>query len=324
VTGSRSDVTAVVLTHKRPRLAGDLVRSLVEVEGLDPRRIVVVVNGEGGLDPPELEASVTMVRLARNEGPAAGFRAGILEAFSDPGTAWAYLCEDDVGLFPLPAPRVEAVLGRVEALGPDGPPVGAVVAYGRRLDARRGHAANFVPPVGSPALVPVDVAAWGATLVARPVFEAGVFPDPAWFFGYEDFDFFCRVRAAGFAVLVDAEAARRVAGVQTTAGRDTAVAGQRPGDAEEPWRAYYLARNFFALARRHGTRRWMVWHLAYSARRLQLAHSSAERAATLRGLWDGVWGRLGESERYGRRVGELPSPERRSPEQPSPEQPSPE
>jgi len=26
------------------------------------------------------------------------------------------------------------------------------------------------------------------------VFDAGVLPDPEWFFGLEDFDFFCRVR----------------------------------------------------------------------------------------------------------------------------------
>ena len=54
---------------------------------------------------------------------------------------------------------------------------------------------NLVPPVGNPyELVPVDVASWGATLLARPVFDAGIVPDPEWFFGLEDFDFFCRVR----------------------------------------------------------------------------------------------------------------------------------
>jgi hypothetical protein len=308
VTGGRSDVTAVILTHLRPRLAGDLVRSLIETEGLDPARIVVVVNGEGGLDPPELEDAVRMVRLPRNVGPAGGFRAGMFEAFSDPRSKWAYLCEDDVGLFALPVPRLDTVLARAEALEPGGPPVGAVVAYGRRFDGQSGHSVNVVPPAGSPNLVPVDVAAWGATLLSRRVFEAGVLPDAEWFFGFEDFDFFCRVRAAGFTVLVDTEAARAVGAQQTTAGREAAVAPSRPTDADEPWRAYYLARNFFALARRHGTKKWIAWHIAYSLRRLQLAPSRAERVATLRGLWDGLRGQLGESDRYRRRVGERPGP----------------
>jgi len=43
-------VTAVVLTYMRRRLAGDVTRSLCTLEGLSDDRIVVVVNGLGGLD----------------------------------------------------------------------------------------------------------------------------------------------------------------------------------------------------------------------------------------------------------------------------------
>jgi hypothetical protein len=154
----------------------------------------------------------------------------------------------------------------------------------------------------------VDVACWGATLVSRAVVEAGVLPDPEWFFGLEDFDFFCRVRSAGFDVLLDGLAARRVASQQTDAGRDQAIALRRPTDAAEPWRAYYHARNSFALARHHGRPNWHAWHLAYSARRLQLAGSRAERMAIMRGLWDGARGRMGEHRRYGRAVGEFDPP----------------
>ncbi len=94
-------------------------------------------------------------------------------------------------------------------------------------------------------------------------------------------------------MLVDVICARQVAHRQTSAGRDDALRDHRPIDADEPWRAYYLARNYFALARRHGRRSWFAWHLLYSARRLQLAHSTAERLATVRGLVDGARGKLG-------------------------------
>ena len=63
------------------------MRSLLDVEGFSPDRIVVVVNGEGGLDDPELEKAVRMVRLPSNIGPAGGFRHGLLEAFADPAYA---------------------------------------------------------------------------------------------------------------------------------------------------------------------------------------------------------------------------------------------
>jgi rhamnopyranosyl-N-acetylglucosaminyl-diphospho-decaprenol beta-1,3/1,4-galactofuranosyltransferase len=301
-------VTAVVLTYRRPRLAGDVVRGLLDKEGFSPHRVVLVVNGQGGLDDAELEATVRTIRLPVNIGPAGGFRAGLEAAFEDGETQWAYLCEDDVGLFNLPSPRVSAVLTRLNRhCGGETSSAGAVVAYGRRF-VGRGHSVNVVPRPGSPPFVPVDVAPWGATLVARTVVERGVLPATEWFFGFEDFDFFCRLRASGLSVLLDSESARVAALVQTSAGREIALSTDRPSDAEEPWRAYYVARNHFHLARAHGSPSWQAWHLAYSARRLQLASSNAERRATLHGLVDGLRGRWGPHPRYGRTTGEYDPP----------------
>jgi hypothetical protein len=303
-------VAAVVVTHKRPVLAGQLVRQLAEEEHFSKEHVIVVVNEAGGLDDPVLEASVKLIRLPRNDGPAAGFKAGMELAFSDPAIDWAYLCEDDVGLLPLGAPRVAGLLERIKAVGRPAPSggarsVGAVVAYGRIFNRRTGHAANFVPPAGTPHdLAEVDVAAWGATLVSRAVYDAGVLPDTDWFFGFEDFDFFCRVRRAGYAVMVDALTARNVAEHETNAGRLELFEGNRPNDSEEPWRAYYVARNFFALARRHGSPSWYLAHLAYSVRRLQLAGSNAERRAIVKGFRDGLRGKLGKNPAYVREVGE--------------------
>jgi GT2 family glycosyltransferase len=268
--------------------------------------VVVVVNGTGGLDDQTLEASVRLVRLPRNLGPASGFGAGMEVAFADPSVRWAYLCEDDVGLLSLPSPRLADVLDRAEARGRlYGPPVGSVVAFGRRFVGRGSHTVNVVPPPGSPQeLVPVDVASWGATLLSRAVFDAGILPNPEWFFGLEDFDFYCRVREGGFEVLLDAVSARAVADEQTSAGRAGALRLHRPIDEHEAWRSYYHARNSIMLARRHGRPSWYVWHLAYSARRLQRATGRDERRAILHGLWDGARGRLGENPDYGRTVGE--------------------
>ena len=144
-------VAAVVLTHRRPRLATTVVRSLVDQEGLAPERVVVVVNGSGGLEDPELEERVRMIRLGRNLGPAGGFATGMEAAFDDPLTRWVYLCEDDVGLYSLPCPRLADVVRRAECLvAADGTRIGAVVAYGRRFVGRGVHTLNHVPPEGIP------------------------------------------------------------------------------------------------------------------------------------------------------------------------------
>ena len=175
----------MVLTHMRPRLAGDVVRGLLEREGLAPERVVVVVNGPGGLDDPALADRVRMVRLPRNTGPAGGFRAGLVEAFADPATRWAYLCEDDVGLFDLPSPRLSDVVARADDLSgrrrrsapswPTGAASSVVAGTPSTSCRRRGSPARFGRVDG---LSPVDVACWGATLVSRAVVEAGVLPDP--------------------------------------------------------------------------------------------------------------------------------------------------
>jgi len=299
-------VTAVVLTFRRPRLAGDVVRSLLADEGFPPDQVLVVVNGEGGLDDPELEASVRMLHLPVNTGPAGGFRAGLEAATADPGCRWVYLCEDDVGLFALPRPRVARLLERIDAAVPVHPAIGAVVAYGRSFVGRGAHTVNVVPP--SAGFAPVDVACWGATLVDRRVVDGGVLPDPDLFFGVEDFDFFCAVREAGWEVLVDGEAARAVADQQTAEGREAALRDARPTDAGEPWRSYYHARNSLELSRRHGRPSWFAWYVAHTARQVQLARGPAERSALAHGMWDGLRGRLGRHPGYGRDQGEHDRP----------------
>lgn len=291
---------AVVLTHRRRRLATGVVRHLIEEEGFLPRDIVLVVNGDGGLDDPALEAAIDVVHLPENLGPAGGFRAGLVHAMARPGVQWAYVCEDDIGLLSLDAPRLERLVARVSADG--GPSVGAVVAYARVLNGRTGSTVPHAPH--GTGLVEADVAAWGAALVSRRVVEAGVLPDPELFFGYEDFDFFLQMRARGFRLLLDADAYGAVAHEVTDQGRSAVFAGQRPTDVEEPWRSYYVARNFFVLSRRYGHLGWTAAHLAKSLRRLQLAPTGAHRRALALGLAHGLLRRTGRNDRFVRVTGE--------------------
>ena len=253
-----SSVSAVVLTHRRPRLATAVVRSLIEREGFPARS-----GGGGGQrdrgarGPPcwspacdwsDCRATsgrpVDSVPGWRRRSPTRPFTGRTCAR-----TTWGSSPSPARG-WPMSSAGPRVVAGCPES------PIGAVVAYGRRFVGRGAHTVNLVPPAGDPCeLVPVDVASWGATLLARPVFDAGILPDPEWFFGLEDFDFFCRVRAGGFEVLVDGVSARAVADQQTSAGRAGALGPDRPTDEREPWRSYYHARNSIMLARRHGVRR---------------------------------------------------------------------
>jgi hypothetical protein len=301
-------VLAVVLTFRRPRLATSVVRGLIDVEGFPPDRILLVVNGEGGLDDADLEAKVTVLRLPENVGPAGGFSAGLSEGAKDSGIRWIYLCEDDVGLFDIPAPRVARLVADAEQLERLEPsrPIGAVVAYGRNLRRLTGATTPHEVHGKPTGYDDVDAAAWGASLISRRVPDRGILPDPRYFIDFEDFDFFFRLRSSGFRLMVDRDAAHAVAQYTlTSAGRDTGIQQQRPVDRQEPWRAYYVARNFFFLARSHGTPVWLATHLLYTIRRLQLASSWTERRNILIGTWDGVRHRGGKNRAFERTIGEF-------------------
>ena len=295
--------TAVVLTYRRPRHAARLVRSLLEDEGVPASQVIVVVNGEGGLDDSALEHAVTMLTLEDNVGPAGGFARAFRFVRGIAETPWIYACEDDTDLCGPGSPRLGTLIERVEAFEREvpGPPVGVVLASGWNVDLRTGRTTRHL--VGDPEapFEEVDFGAWDATLVSRRVVDAGIVPDESLFWWAEELDFCLRVRRAGFRVLVD---------VPTSLGRERAPdpapeAGRAlPTRADEPWCSYYMARNGFLVGRRLGTPTWIMWHLLKTARRLQLAPSNAHRAAIVRGLADGLLGRTGRNASFTREVGE--------------------
>jgi glycosyltransferase involved in cell wall biosynthesis len=296
-------VAAIVVTHRRPTLATDVVRSLLEVEGFAPQDVYLVINGEGGLSDQVLQSSVNVIRLPHNPGPAGGFREGMIAAGAK-GAEWFYLCEDDIALFNIPTPRVRRIVDEVTELERRGEgPVGAVVAYGRDLHPSTGHTTVHTV-VGTTGYERVDAASWGASLVSSRVLPAGALPSDDYFFGYEDFDFWFQITNAGFRILVDRESSAASQESMSLEGRDEAFKGKRPLDVDEPWRAFYIARNYFILSKRHGDWRWMAAHLAYSGRRIQLAKTRAERTAIVSGLLAGVRGRTGRDDRFLREKGE--------------------
>jgi GT2 family glycosyltransferase len=299
--------TPIVLTHRRPRVAEITVRHLIDSEGVTPEEIILVVNGEGGLEDRKLQSSLDVIQIDRNSGPANGFSVGLEYALRNRTTEWLYLMEDDAGLLDLPVGRANRIIHDLDARLPDSASIGAVVAYGRVFAGDSGRTVPHVPGVEAPPYAPVDVAAWGATLIRRQVVESGTRPDPGLFFGYEDFDFFLRLQHAGWQLVVDTAAELSVGHQVTDTGRTEVFRGQRPNEQDEPWRHYYRARNFLVLQRRWGNWRWLLDHLLRSLRRWQLTGWNRSVALALaRGLFDGFRGRIGPSRRYQRKLGEFP------------------
>ena len=276
-----------------------MVRGLLAAEGLTPSQVLLVINGDGGLTDPELERSIHVRKLPENVGPAGGFAVGLDVARRELGADWIYLCEDDVGLFDLPSPRLTRLVRDVADISA----VGAVVAFGRDLDRRTGLTVPHRRR-GDSGFEDVDVAAWGASLIRGSVLDAGLTPDQSLFFGYEDFDFWLQMQEKGYRLVVDLATASIAAHTVSGDGRDDAFRGRLADDSVEAWRRYYEARNFFHLAHAHGTPRWTASHLIKSMWCLQLGPTRAHRMSLLAGLKDGLLRRRGRNDRYLRIVGE--------------------
>lgn len=286
-------VGAAVLMVDRVDLAQETVRWLLG-SGVDREVVRVYVNGSKATLDTAVVGTIEHVQLQTNLGPAGGMARAVRDANDDDRLDWVVLCEDDVGVhlsgLDYLAPALRAARGR------EGAQVGAVVAYGRRMGAV-GRSVPSVPVHVEPELQPVEVAAWGATVVNLAATRGGVSPDETLFFGYEDFDFFLRLRHAGWQVLLHAPVAARLGLSPHPSGRSTAYAGRRRVDDTDPWRRYYEARNFVHLARRHGTWRWRVDHLVSSMKRARHG-GPAHWLAIGRGLLDGYRGVTGQDDHY--------------------------
>jgi GT2 family glycosyltransferase len=283
-----SSAVAVVLTYRRPQWASQVVRDLLGSEGLDPSEVVLVVNGEGGLDDPELEKAISVLSLPSNLGPAGAFAEAMKYARDRSTAPWIYLCEDDqTDYHGLPSPRLRSLIDEVERFQREvpGPPVGGVLASGRNVDMRTGRTHRLDVSSSGARLHEADFGPWWGTLLSRSVVDEGIYPDENLFWWAEDLEFWLRVRATGFRVLVDR--------VSHKAARHKASSG-------EPWCGYYMARNQFYLRRRYGNFRWTILHLMKTVRRLQLAPSRAHRLAIVKGFADGLRGRLGRNTEFSR------------------------
>jgi GT2 family glycosyltransferase len=283
----RSSVIAVVLTYRRPHLATQVVTDLLEAEKLDPSQVVLVVNGEGGLDDPELEKSIAVISLPQNLGPAGGFAYAMRHAIEVSRAPWIYMCEDDQRSNQLPTPRLADLIEETRRFEREvpGPPIGGVLASAMDVDMRMGGTHRLVIRSPEARFQEVDYGPWWGALVSRDVVTAGLFPDEKLFWWAEDLEYWLRVRAAGFRVIVDLAAHK---------------ASRNKGVSDESWCAYYMARNQFHLRRRHGSFRWTLFHILKTVRRFQLAPSRQHRVAIVRGFVDGLRGRTGRNPSFSR------------------------
>lgn len=304
-------VCAVVVTYNRSAtLRHCLDGVLRQTRGADG--ILVVDNASTDDTRDMLAREFPMVRvlaLAENGGGAGGFEAGMREALRL-GYDWAWLTDDD----PVPEPiALERIMEAAEAAGNDRPGIFSSVQYDSGIDKyNAGFFWRGVPvPVpretidrGTP--YEADLAPFCGFLANRALADAIGYPRGDFFSRFTDYEYSLRARMANIAVvIVPRSRMLHPLGERNSSGH---VISRNP-----PWKAYYDSRNrVFTALRTRKSRRELLLALRFCARQsarellVNPRFGVPNTAMRVRGVWDGLVGRMGKTVDPARAPGPRP------------------
>ncbi len=279
-------VLALILTHNASDVLRTCVARVLKQMELGDRLVVI----DNASEPPaavtleslELSHPVEVLRLERNLGPAGGYAHG-LRRFLETDHALVWIVDDDM----VPNPGSLSHLRKAAQAEAD-----PVVVFPRVRD-HRGE--------------PFDFPAWCGVLIPRSIVEHVGVPREEYFWWAEDTEYLqWRIPKAGY---------------RTVRAEDATVTHEavRRGPTKPAWKFYYETRNLVHY-RLHvqvpaGSSVWRctrkllrtVWR-ATGRILLREDDKAAKLRAVVRGISDGVAGRLGIREEVRDQVRRAPRP----------------
>ena len=268
-----------------------------------PDSLLVVNNGPVG-DVAHLAnlPRVRVVDVGDNVGPAGGWAIAIEDVLGRAADDdWLLFADDEIP--PRTQETVANLLSFGEAQSALDPSLGGVGLVGGRFDAQRGRVSRIAD---DQLPGPIDVDTFGGG--HWPLLRIGAIrnvelPDARLFFGFEELEYFLKIRAAGSRLIADGDRWREL---RAAAGRTGVTTAQLRGATLPPWRAYYSTRNEIVIAKRFASRlgvgRSIGRGLARATRSL-LRREWSSSGAHASGVIDGCFGRLGRRR-------EPPAPDR--------------
>lgn len=288
-------VHAVIVTYRRPDHTAAVVSALFD-QSRPPDTTLVVNNGPSGEVAGIVGAGpgVRVVDAPDNLGPAGGWGIALREVLAVAADDdWLLIADDETP--PPDRETVARLLTFALAQNADDSAVAGVGLVGGRYRSRSGRVQR-IPDDELHGAVDVDTIGGGHWPLLRIGSIRDVeLPDAELFFGFEELEYFLKVRHADRRLVIDGDAwmAQR-----RRTDRLGVTVRQRRREVLPPWRAYYSTRNEIVIARRFGGR---VAAALAATRGVARAARDASRldasavGAHLRGTIDGVCGKLGRT-----------------------------
>ncbi len=287
------------MTYKREEILKETIEHLL-AQSLPPSKILIVDND------PNCSAKLIWQQLAHpqiayhsvgyNSGPAGAAFHGLKILFAE-GWEWVLWMDDDDP--PLFKDSMEELFNIPQQYS-EPTKIGMLGAVGVLFDAAQAKTIRLADDQLQGIIEVDNIAGSQLPLIHRRVFEAGVFPSPELFFGFEELDFSLAIKRAGFKILVSGENLKRHREHANRLNFSRGLYAKK--DIQKLWREYYTLRNLIHILIKK-EKNWQgvfrLWSkgffksiygfrygFAYGWRNLQYLHL---------GFWHGFTGKLGNT-----------------------------
>ncbi len=290
---------AFIMTYKRGKILRETIERLL-AQSLAPSKILVVDND------PDCSAKNLCLQMANdgidyfsvgyNSGPAGAAYHGLKILFGQ-GWEWVLWMDDDDP--PIFTDSIEQLFSIPQQYATPSQ-IGMLGAVGVLFDSAQAKTIR-IPDVQLGGIIEVDnIAGSQLPLIHRRVFEAGIFPSPELFFGFEELDFSLAIKRAGLKILISGENLKRHREHANRLNFSRGLYAKKEYD--KLWREYYTLRNLIhILVKKEKNvlgvlRLWVKsmfkslfgfrYGFSYGWRNFQYLHL---------GFWHGITGKLGHT-----------------------------
>ncbi|AWW33255.1 glycosyl transferase [Echinicola strongylocentroti] len=245
------------MTYNRPQIVVETILSL-EAQ-TQPLEVIWIIDNSSNYNTKESVLSlhnpkIRYFNVGYNAGPAGAAKIGLNLCIKE-NLDWIYWGDDNDP--PVFQDSFERLLGEVSK-ETDRCSIGIVGTVGHFFDNKRGviNKTSLDLLLGN-GLLEVDSVAGNMTMmVNKRVLEAGIYPDPTLFFGFEELDFCLKVKRKGFGIYVDKVQFRELKNYFNKTGANRSFYNKKTLNSLP--REYYTVRNLLFIASKYGFKEMKV------------------------------------------------------------------
>lgn len=231
-----------VITYNRPEV---LLKTLEKIFAqTNPPEIIWVIDNSDNLETDfaianHLDSRIKYFRMGYNSGPAGAAVKGLELCFND-GLDWILWADDN------DPPFFNDTFEKLLSIRDSNPFCGILGSVGHFFDRKKGVIKRIQTRLlEKKEIVEVDCVAGGMSMIINAeVVKNGVFPNPDFFFGFEELDFCLKASRKGFIILVHSEVFLNLRRLHNRLDFDRPIYKKKKSQSRE----YYSLRNLLMIS----------------------------------------------------------------------------